>query len=71
MPPGFAKVHFAPIADERIDWFKAEIDTVCGKVSSRWWHEKGKVCYEITTPVPSTSLIEGKEYTLSPGTHIF
>ena len=69
--PGFARIHFAPIADGRIDWFKAEIDTTHGKVSSRWWHEKGKVCYEITTPVPSTAFIEGKEYTLSPGTHIF
>ena len=69
--PGFARVHFAPVADGRIDWFKAEIDTPHGKVSSRWWHENGKVCYEITTPVPSTALIEGKEYTLSPGTHIF
>ncbi len=69
--PGFAKVHFAPIPDDRIDWFKAEIDTGSGKVSSRWWHEKGKVHYEITTPVDSTALIEGKAYTLSPGQHIF
>ncbi len=69
--PGFAKIHFAPIADERIDWFKAEIDTASGRVSSRWWHENGRVHYEIITPVPSTALIEGKEYTLSPGKHIF
>lgn len=69
--PGFAKVHFAPIPDDRIDWFKAEIDTAKGKVSSRWWHENGKVHYEITTPVISTALIEGKAYTLSPGKHIF
>lgn len=69
--PGFAKIHFAPIADDRIDWFKAEIDTVNGKVSSRWWHENGKVNYEINTPVESAAVIEGKTYNLSPGIHIF
>ena len=69
--PGFERVHFAPVADERIDWFRAEIDTAYGKVSSRWWHEDGRVHYEIITPVESTALIEGKEYTLSPGKHIF
>lgn len=69
--PGFAKIHFAPVPDDRIDWFKAEIDTISGKVSSRWWHENGKVHYEIITPVDSSAVIEGKTYTLSPGKHIF
>ncbi len=69
--PGFKKVHFAPIADERIDWFRAEIDTAFGKISSRWWHENDKVHYEITTPTEATAVIEGKAYTLSPGKHIF
>ncbi len=69
--PGFKKVHFAPIADDRIDWFRAEIDTAFGKISSRWWHEKDKVHYEITTPTEATAVIEGKAYTLFPGKHIF
>lgn len=69
--PGFGKVHFAPVADDRIDWFRAEIDTRHGKVSSRWWHEDGKVKYEIIAPVESTALIEGKEYTLPAGRHLF
>ena len=68
--PGFAKVHFSPIPDDRIDWFKAEIQTAYGKVSSHWWHEDGKVHYEIITPVDSTAVIEDKEYNLSPGKHI-
>lgn len=69
--PGFKKIRFAPIPDSCIDWFKAEIDTENGKVSSRWWHENGKVHYEIFTPVNATAEIEGKEYTLTPGKHIF
>ncbi len=69
--PGFRKIHFAPVADDRIDWFKAEIDTPYGKVSSRWWHEDGRVKYEIIAPVESTALIEGKEYSLPAGRHLF
>lgn len=69
--PGFARVRFAPVSDNRIDWFKAEIDTAYGKVSSRWWHENGTVKYEIITPVDSVAVIDGKEYNLSPGKHIF
>lgn len=69
--PGFAKIHFTPTPDDRLDWFKAEIDTAYGKISSRWWHENGKVKYEIITPVESTAVIEGKVYTLSPGVHDF
>ncbi len=69
--PGFAKIHFAPIPDDRIDWFKAEIRTAYGIASSRWWHEDGKVHYEIHTPVNSTAIIEGKTHLLSPGHHIF
>lgn len=69
--PGFEKVHFAPVADNRLDWFRAEIDIAYGKISSRWWHEEGKVHYEIVTPVESTAIIEGREYKLSAGVHIF
>ena len=69
--PGFAKIHFAPIPDDRVDWFKAEIDTASGIASSRWWHENGKLHYEIITPTEATAIIDGKEYTLSPGIHTF
>lgn len=69
--PGFRKVHFAPVPDSRIDWFKAEIDTKYGRIVSFWRYEKGKIHYEITTPVEATALIEGRNYTLSPGKHIF
>ena len=69
--PGFAKIHFAPIPDDRIDWFKAEIDTAYGKVSSHWWHEDGRVHYEIEAPVDFTAVIDGKEYELPSGKHIF
>lgn len=68
--PGFARIRFAPVPDDRLEWFKAEIDTAYGKVSSRWWHENGRVNYEIITPVEADAVIEGRAYTLSPGKHI-
>lgn len=69
--PGFARVHFAPISTERIDFFRAELDTDHGKICSEWHHENGVTVYEITTPVPSTALIEGKNYELRAGVHRF
>lgn len=69
--PGFERVHFAPVSTDKIDWFKAEIDTKHGKIRSGWKHEKGKVVYEITTPVKSTAVIEGKKYELEPGEYVF
>ena len=69
--PGFRKVHFAPLADERIDWFRAEIDTAYGKISSHWWHKEDGVHYEFVTPVEATAIIDGREYALSAGKHIF
>lgn len=69
--PGFAEIHFAPVADDRIDWFKAEIDTAYGRAASRWWHENGIVRYEISTPVKARALIDGKSYELDAGVHLF
>ena len=69
--PGFAAVHFAPVADSRIEWFKGEIETAHGTVKSGWKHEGERVVYEITTPVAATADIAGKHYNLDPGTHIF
>lgn len=42
-----------------------------GKIKSGWKHEKGKVVYEIATPVKATAVIEGKKYELEPGEYVF
>lgn len=69
--PGFKKLRYAPIPDDRIDWFKTEIKTAFGIISSHWWHENGKVCYKLITPVPTTVEIEGKVFEVMPGEWIF
>ncbi len=69
--PGFERVHFAPKPDKRIDWFKAEIETAYGKISSHWYHKNGKINYEIETPVEATAEIDGRLYTFSKGKYKF
>ena len=69
--PGFEQVHFAPVATDEIDWFRAELDTKQGTIRSGWRHEDGKAVYEIETPVRSTAVIDGRKYDLEPGRYTF
>lgn len=71
LDPGFKKVHFCPKTDKRLTWFKAEIDTDHGKISSYWYYKGGKVHYEFETPVEATAEIDGKFYTFSKGKYRF
>ncbi len=69
--PGFATVLFAPVADSRIDWLRAEIETAYGTIKSGWRNEGRKTIYEITTPVSALAKIAGEYYQLAPGTYTF
>lgn len=69
--PGFEEVRFAPIATDMLDSISAELDTTYGKIRSGWYHKDGKIVYEITTPVKASAVIEGKSYSLTPGTYTF
>ncbi len=68
---GYKELSYIPTATDMLDFFEAEYDSVNGKIISKWWHENGKIVYELTTPVPTTAIIDGKAYTLFPGTHTF
>ena len=68
---GFKSVRFAPKPDKRLDWFRAEIDTDYGKISSYWYYKDGKVNYEIETPVSGTVEIDGKIYKVEKGKYKF
>lgn len=65
--PGFKEIYFAPVPTDKIDKLEAQIDTVCGKVYSGWYHKDGKVYYKIITPSPAKALIDGKNIELAPG----
>lgn len=69
--PGYEKLLYKPVATDKLDFFEVEFESVRGKIISKWHHENGKTVYELTTPVPTTAIIEGKTYELSPGTYNF
>ena len=68
---GFEKVRFAPKPDKRLEWFKAELDTDYGKISSYWYYKDGKVNYEFETPVNARVEIDGKVFEITKGKHRF
>ncbi len=69
--PGYESVLIAPVADDRIDWLKVELETAHGTIKSAWKHEDGKVVYEITTPVAATVIIDGKTHSVTSGSYVF
>ena len=69
--PGFEKIIIAPVPTDKLDFLSARIDTVRGTVSSKWYHQDGKIRYEIETPSDTLIIIDGKEYSVAPGKYVF
>ncbi|MDR1891419.1 MAG: glycoside hydrolase family 78 protein [Oscillospiraceae bacterium] len=69
--PGYAKVKIAPVPDKRLDWLKAELDTRCGHISSRWKKFNDFWRYEITVPVEAEIVIDGISRTVNAGSYCF
>ncbi len=69
--PGFERIVIAPQPTDKLDFLSASIDTRHGLVSSKWFHEGGKVRYEIITPSPAMIIIDGVEYNVEKGSYIF
>ncbi len=69
--PGFEEIVIAPQPTDKLDYLSASIDTPRGIVSSKWYHKDGKIRYEITTPVKTTIIIDGKSQVVEKGSYIF
>lgn len=69
--PGYARARIAPIPDSRLDWLKATLDTRHGQISSLWRKQDGFWRYEITTPVETEIVIDGKPHMVSAGSYCF
>lgn len=69
--PGFEHIIIEPKPDKRLDFAKASIDTVHGRVSSAWRWENGQVRYEIEVPTTATVLIDGKQHRVGKGTYVY
>lgn len=68
---GFEEVYIQPTPTEKLDWLEVKIQTRKGLVRSKWYHENGKVRYEIQTPTKTVAVIEGKRYELGKGVYEF
>ena len=68
---GFEKAIIAPKPTDKLDHLSASIETRHGKIVSKWYHENGKIKYEIETPVKSTIVIDGKEHIVTAGKYSF
>lgn len=68
---GFEMAQIAPIPTNKLDSLGARLKTKHGEIISKWYHQNGKIRYEITTPVDSRIIIEGREHIVKAGTYIF
>ncbi|MBO5313227.1 MAG: family 78 glycoside hydrolase catalytic domain [Clostridia bacterium] len=69
--PGFEEIIISPTPTDKLDSLSATIYTKRGMVRSRWYHEKGKIRYEITTPSPAKITIDEKTVLVQPGVYVF
>ena len=72
--PGFRRIHFHPLTDERMGYVKASIRTERGVVGSQWrYMDDGSVRYTFTVPAGCTAdaEIEGQVIEMNEGTHTF
>ncbi len=69
--PGFARIRVVPRPDARLGWLDVSLETAFGTVVSRWFCENGRVRYEITVPVASEIVIDGKVREVPAGSYVF
>ena len=69
--PGFEKIILAPIADKRLEWIDAAIETRHGLVRSKWQWIKGRIRYSFTVPSEAVIIVDEKKYHVTKGTYIF
>ena len=68
---GFKEVVIAPVPDKRLGRINMSFDTAYGTIKSAWHYEGDQVCYEITTPVNATIIIDGEKHFVKSGVYTF
>ena len=69
--PGYSNLTLAPVADSRLEFFDASIETIHGIIATHWHHEDGHTVYRFDTPVPTRILLPGEEYFVDAGHYEF
>ena len=69
--PGFEKIVLEPHPTDKLDHLCGTLCTKFGKIISKWYHENGKIRYEITVPKSAEIIIDGATHKVKKGTHKF
>ena len=69
--PGFEEVVIEPHPTDKLEHLSATLCTKYGKIVSKWYHENGKIHYDITTPVNTTVIINGVCHQVKKGKYRF
>lgn len=69
--PGYERAIVAPVPDRRLEWLSATLETRHGTIRSEWKRQEKYLRYEISTPVKTRIIIDGKEYETEAGNYIF
>ena len=69
--PGFEEIVITPHPTDKLEHLSATLCTKYGKIVSKWYHENGKIRYEITVPKSATVIIDGACHKVKKGTHKF
>jgi alpha-L-rhamnosidase len=69
--PGFAKFRVAPVLDHRVAQFGGRVDSVRGRIETRWTYRAGRAVLDLTVPPNSSAevLIPGGRRQVGPGDH--
>ena len=65
------RIIIKPIPDKRLSYACGSIDSVYGKISSKWTVENDVISYEIEIPAEATVIINGNEQILPKGSYRF
>lgn len=65
--PGFEHILFKPLADKRLEFLSASIETKYGTAACKWEYCDDKVKYHFTVPNTATIFLDGKQYEVTKG----
>ena len=69
--PGFERVKIQPVADRRLGWLEASVQTIEGKISSKWMYTDDGIRYDIETAVPAEIVIGERKMNVGPGKYTY
>ena len=56
--PGFRQLVLKPHVGDGLDWIEARYASICGEISSRWWHDDNRVWqWRVTIPANTKAVV--------------